>query len=122
VQLVARHVDAVARADLVGLVSQGQPSPAGDDHDAVIVGMALARRSSPGRDVEVADPIVTRPLGGADQLVLLHAGDRRIVVARRLHALPGVAAGPAVDASHREGESRARRRAVPGPTTADRLA
>jgi hypothetical protein len=54
----------------------------------VVVGVALAGGSAARRNLEIAHPVLAGALGLADQLVLAHAGQRRIVVGLGLDALP----------------------------------
>ena len=76
-------VDDVAGPDLVRVVAERDPRAAGLDHDAVVVRVALARGAPARRHVEVADAVVGRAVGRADQLVLLDARERRVVVGLR---------------------------------------
>jgi regulator of protease activity HflC (stomatin/prohibitin superfamily) len=90
VQLAARDVDDVARADLVDVVAERHTRAPALDHDAVVVRVALARRAPAGGHVEVAHAVVRRAVGRADELVLLDAGQPRVVVTLRGDALPGM--------------------------------
>ena len=89
-QLAARDVDDVARADLVDVVAERHTRAPALDHDAVVVRVAFARGAPAGRHVEVAHAVVRRAVGRADELVLLDAGQPRVVVTLRGDALPGV--------------------------------
>lgn len=62
--------------------------------------MALARSPTTGRHLEVANAILARALGLADQLVLAHPGERGIVIGLRLDSVPPAVRGPAVDDAH----------------------
>ena len=57
VQLIAFDIHGVARPDVVGVVSEGDAGTSGDDHDAVIVWMALAGGAPRGRHVEIAHAV-----------------------------------------------------------------
>jgi hypothetical protein len=72
----------------VDLVAQGHARAAVLDDDAVVVRMALARGAPARGHVEPADAVVRGTVGPPDELVLLHARERRVVVGLRRDALP----------------------------------
>ena len=74
-QFVTLDVHDVTRTDLLPLLAQRHHRPPGHDHDPVVVRVALARRATARRDVEVAHPVVARALRRPNQLVLLDPGD-----------------------------------------------
>src|SRR5690242_19951747 len=99
-QLVARDVDHVALPHLVHFVAKGDARTPGDDHDPVVVRVALAGGAPAGRDIEVPDAIARGALGLADQLVLAHARQLWVTVLLGGDPLPPVSAA-AMDDAHR---------------------